>query len=108
MSSSQVYMINMVSWLLPSKTTGTELLQQMLSEIGPIYRAAPNRVLVNDSALAHEIYNWERAIFNQPVNEAWGGVFLATQEGSNKAHDAERKRLTPAVWRFFVLLLAET
>ena len=64
-------------------------------------------MLVNDSVFGHRIYNRERAILKQPINEAWGRVFLATQEGSNKAHDEERKRLTAAVWIFFVLLLAE-
>lgn len=79
----------------------------MLSEKGPIYRAAPNRVLVNDSAFAHQIYSWERAIFSQPLEEAWGGVFIASEEGSNKAHDEIKKCLTPAVRQFLALLLVE-
>ena len=98
--------MNMVSWLLPLKGAEKGPCGNV-DEKGPIYRAAPNRVLVNDPAFTHQIFSWERATYCQPTHEAWGGVFIACQEGSNKVHAEERKRLTPAVRKTFALLLAE-
>jgi hypothetical protein len=65
-------------------------------EYGPIWRAMPNYVLINDAALMQKVYKWDRTDWYRAF-DVKGHYVAAAATRTMDEHNAKRKRVGAAV-----------
>ncbi|OJJ67519.1 hypothetical protein ASPBRDRAFT_47584 [Aspergillus brasiliensis CBS 101740] len=64
--------------------------------LGPIYRAAPKYVVVNDPAFIHEVHKWDRLDWFITLDPQIGLQSVGTAR-TMVQHNAQRRRIATAV-----------
>lgn len=66
---------------------------------GPIYRAAPNYIMINDPKYIHEAHKWNRSDWFVTLDPQVGMQSTGTAR-TMEQHNRMRRRIAPAVCPF--------